>query len=108
MLVTFNKTQFLVQILDEVVYASFFRIFARFLEIFHNHPVNIYLFWICEILKQQRFWPYCELMFSTCLIVFDFWELSHVIFLQLTLLVCGSEHQRDKPFLLTIVSYLKK
>ena len=24
------------------------------------------------------------------------------------LLVCGSEHQRDKPFLLTIVSYLKK
>ena len=83
MLVTFNKTQFLVQILDEVVYASFFRIFARFLEIFHNHPVNIYLFWICEILKQQRFWPYCELMFSTCLIVFDFWELSHVIFLQL-------------------------
>ena len=85
MLVTFNKTQLLVQILYEVVYASFFRyVFARFLEIFHNHPDPF----DCEYLFNLNLWnliitKVLALLLSTCPIVFDFWELSHVIFLKL-------------------------
>ena len=59
-------------------------VFARFLEIFHNHPDPF----DCEYLFNLNLWnliitKVLALLLSTCPIVFDFWELSHVIFLKL-------------------------